>query len=53
MSKIFKITYTSKVECIDENHAYETLLDYLKDCFKNKDISAFEFEEVNNEKQKV
>jgi len=45
-NKIFKITYKDEWECQNEEHAYETLLDYLKRCVENQDVTAFEFKEI-------
>jgi|TARA_R110000824_G_scaffold64128_1_gene167813 hypothetical protein len=53
MNKIFKITYNDEFECIDEEHAYETLLDYLKECVENQDVCAFGFEEVSSDKKTI
>jgi hypothetical protein len=44
--KKFKVTYIDEFECIDEEHAYETLLKYLKECVVDQDVCAFGFEEI-------
>jgi len=42
----YKITFQDifdNVETIEQ--AYDVLLDYLNECVKNEDVTAFEFEE--------
>ena len=50
--KKFKITYNDKFECIDEEHAYETLLNYLKECIENQELLSFKIEEIKERKKK-
>ena len=47
--KKYKITFTDEFECLNEEHSYETLLNYLKECVQNEDVTAFEFKEVNQQ----
>lgn len=42
-----KITFTDIFDNLEsEEQAYDVLLEYLRDCVKHEDVSAFEFEEV-------
>lgn len=43
----YKITFEDIFEGVEsEEQAYDVLLDYLKDCVKNEDVTAFNFEEI-------
>lgn len=47
--KIIKITFVDELEVDEsttENQVYDIFLDYLKDCVKYEDVTAFNFEEV-------
>ena len=42
-----KITFEDIFDNIEsEEQAYDILLEYLNDCVKHEDVSAFQFEEV-------
>ena len=51
--KRFKITYNDEFECLNEEHAYETLLNYLKECVDNQDVCAFGFKEIKENEPKT
>ena len=43
----YKITFEDIFDNLEsEEQAYDVLLDYLNQCVKNEDVTAFEFEEV-------
>jgi hypothetical protein len=43
----FEITFKDIFERVEnEEQAYDILLDYLKECVENGDVTAFEFKEV-------
>lgn len=48
-NKIIKISFVEELE-VDESttdeQLYATFLEYLKDCVKYEDVTAFNFEEV-------
>lgn len=47
--KIIKISFVDELEVDEsttENQVYDIFLDYLKDCVKYEDVTAFNFEEV-------
>lgn len=45
-----KITFADIFDNLEsEEQAYDVLLEYLRDCVKHEDVSAFEFEEVLDE----
>ena len=42
-----KITFEDIFDNVEsEEQAYDILLEYLNDCVKHEDVSAFQFEEV-------
>jgi hypothetical protein len=42
-----KITFEDIFDNLEsEEQAYDVLLDYLNDCVRNEDVTAFKFEEV-------
>jgi hypothetical protein len=43
--KDYTVTFTMRLGAISEELAYEELLDYLKECVKNEDVTAFNFVE--------
>ena len=43
--KKFKVVFSDVFEAEDELKAYDELIDYLRDCVKMEDVSAFGFEE--------
>lgn len=47
--KKFKITFTDYAYAKSEEDAYKILVNYLQDCGKFEDVSAFNFEEVEEE----
>ena len=45
-----KITFTDIFNNLEsEEQAYDVLLEYLRDCVKHEDVSAFQFEQVEEE----
>ena len=43
----FKITFKDIFDNVQsEKQAYDVLLDYLNDCVKHEDVTAFNFEEI-------
>jgi hypothetical protein len=44
--KKFKITFVDEWECQDEEQVIQILLDYLNECAKHEDVTAFEIEEI-------
>jgi hypothetical protein len=43
----FKITFEDFFEGVEsEEQAYDVLLDYLNECVRNEDVTAFNFEEI-------
>ena len=51
--KRFRITYIDEFECLNEEHAYEILLNYLKECVVYQDVCAFGFEEIKENEFKT
>ena len=45
----FKITFCDVFEADDEITAYDELLVYLRDCVEMRDVTAFGFEEINDD----
>ena len=43
--KKFKVVFSDVFEAEDELNAYDGLIDYLRDCVKMEDVSAFGFDE--------
>ncbi len=46
--KKFNVTFKDMLEAESEEDCYEQLLIYLEDCVKYEDVTAFEFNEVDN-----
>ena len=46
----FKITFCDDFEAKDELNAYDELLSYLRECVEMEDVTAFGFEEVNDDR---
>jgi hypothetical protein len=45
--KKFKVTFEDIFDGVEsEEQAYDVLLDYLNDCVKHEDVTAFNFEEL-------
>lgn len=44
--KTFKVTFVDEIVAESEDAAYKILVEYLKDCGKFEDVSAFEFKEI-------
>jgi hypothetical protein len=43
----YKITFEDIFEGVEsEEQAYDVLLDYLNDCVKNENVTAFNFKEI-------
>jgi hypothetical protein len=51
MHKRFRVYYIDEVLAETEEDAYTQTLEYLKDCVKNKDVSAFNYEHIGNIKE--
>jgi hypothetical protein len=52
MLKRFRVYYIDQVVAETEEEAYDLTLQYLSDCVKNGDVSAFNYEvigEIQNE----
>jgi hypothetical protein len=49
--KRFRVYYIDEVIAETEEDAYEKTLEYLSDCVKNGDVSAFNYECIGTEKQ--
>lgn len=48
--KKFKVTFEDVFGMYEtEEQAYDALLEYLNDCVKFEDVTAFNFEEINEE----
>ena len=47
--KKFKITFVDEWKCQDEEQVIEILLDYLNNCVKFEDVTAFEIEEIKED----
>ena len=45
--KRFTVTFTDTQEAENEDEAYDSLIDYLRECVRQGDVTAFEFEEEN------
>lgn len=48
----FKVTFEDIFDGVDvesEEQAYDILLEYLNECVKHEDVTAFNFEEVSDE----
>jgi|LakMenEpi03Aug12_release.lakeMendotaPanAssembly.Ray.scaffolds.fasta_scaffold6816218_2 hypothetical protein len=50
--KKFKITFVDEIEARSEEDAYAMMVEYLKDCGRFEDVSAFNFKEIKKEKKK-
>ena len=46
--KAFRVTFIDDFEAINEEEAYEKLIRYCGDVYTNKDLTAFEFKELND-----
>lgn len=44
--KDYTVTFKMRLGAISEELAYDALLDYLKECVENEDVTAFDFIEV-------
>jgi hypothetical protein len=44
--KKYKVTFVDEIEARSEEEAYAMLVEYLKDCGRFEDVSAFDFEEI-------
>jgi hypothetical protein len=53
MVKRFRVYYIDEVIAETEEDAYEKTLEYLNDCVKNGDVSAFNYECIGTEKNNV
>jgi hypothetical protein len=42
----FKVTFVDEFETESKEDCYDRVLDYLSECVKFKDVTAFEFEEI-------
>jgi len=51
MLKRFRVYYIDEVEAETEEGAYDQTLEYLSDCVKNGDVSAFNYEHIGNVKE--
>ena len=51
--KKFKITFVDYAHAKSEEDAYKILVDYLKDCGKFEDVTAFDFKEVGEDEEKT
>ena len=45
----YKVTFTDEIESESEIGSYDALLNYLKECVINEDVSAFNFEKINHQ----
>ena len=45
--KRFTVTFTDTQEAETEEDAYDSLIDYLRECVMLGDVTAFEFDEEN------
>jgi hypothetical protein len=45
--KRFTVTFTDTESAETEEQACESLIEYLRECVINEDVTAFEFEEQN------
>ncbi len=44
--KTFEVSFEDNFKAENEEECYEELLQYLKDCVRNSDVTAFKFKEV-------
>ena len=45
--KGYRVTFMDDFEAINEEEAYEKLIHYCEEVYKNQDVTAFNFEEIN------
>ena len=45
--KGYRVTFTDDFEAIDEKEAYDQLISYCEEVYRNQDVTAFNFEEIN------
>ena len=50
--KKFKVTFTDEIEAKTEEDAYKILVNYLQDCGKFEDVTAFNFKEIKKKKKR-
>ena len=48
-NKTFRVSFIDNVTASSEEEAYEILLDYIKKCAHYDDVTAFSFEETQEE----
>jgi len=46
----FQVTFLDEIEAENEEAAYDVFLGYLAECVNMKDVMAFDFKEVKNDK---
>lgn len=46
--KGYRVTFTDDFEAINEEEAYEKLIHYCEEVYKNQDVTAFNFKEIND-----
>lgn len=46
--KAFRVTFMDDFEAIDEKEAYDQLISYCEEVYRNQDVTAFNFEELND-----
>ena len=46
--KAFRVTFMDDFEAIDEKEAYDQLISYCEKVYRNQDVTAFNFEELND-----
>lgn len=45
----YKVTFLDMIEADSEEQAYDILLEYLNDCVTNADVTAFDFDQTEEE----
>jgi hypothetical protein len=42
----FKVTFFDEMECENEDQCIDVFLDYLNECVRNEDVTAFKIEQI-------